>query len=62
MRTSWSDLDSAENRSRAWNTQSIRSPLTSLQEGASVGILWLPEKDMELSYLSTYISLNLSLN
>ena len=47
---------SAENCSRAWNTQLIRSSLTSLQGGASVGTLWLTEENMGRSPLSEYMS------
>ena len=32
---------SAENRSRAWDTQPIRSSLTSLQGGVNIGTPWL---------------------
>ena len=53
---------SAENGSRAWDTQLIRSSLTSLQGGASVGTPWLPEEDMRRIPLSGYISLHLTLN
>ena len=53
---------SEENRSRAWDTQPIRSSLTSLQGGASVGTPWPPEKDMGRSPLSEYMSLHLPLN
>ena len=52
---------SAENGSRAWDTQPIISSLTSLQRGASVGTPWLPEEDMGRSPLSEYMSLHLSL-
>ena len=53
---------SAENRSRALDTQPIRSSLTSFQGGASVGIPWLREEDMgRRSPLSEYMSLHPSL-
>ena len=53
---------SAENCSRARDTPSIRSSLTSLQGGASVGTPWLLEEDMgRRSPLSEYMSLYPSL-
>ena len=53
---------SAENRSRAWDTQLIRG-VSAYKGGASVGTLWLPEEDMgRRSPLSEYMSLYLSLN
>ena len=47
----------AENRSRAWDMQSISSSLKRLQGGASVGTPWLPEEVLFLSiWLSTHLS------
>ena len=53
---------SAENHSRAWGTQPIRSSLTSLQGGANVDTPWLPVKDMEKSPPSEYICLSIYLS
>ena len=52
---------SAENYSRTWDTQPIRSSLTSLQGDASIGTRWLPEEDSRRNPLSEYMSLYLSL-
>ena len=56
MRTMQSDRQRAENCNRVWDMQTIRSSLTNLQGGASVGTPWLPVEDMERrSPISEYI-------
>ena len=53
---------STENRSRARDTPPIRSSLTSLQGGESVGTPWLLEEDMGRSPLSLSICLSTHLS
>ena len=62
MRTKWSDLDRLQRIAVEWGTCSrAEASLTSLQGGASIGILWLLEEDMWRSPLSEYMSLHPSL-